>query len=322
MSGIYDGECAAGLDFGHLPVLPREVCSFLNFSGAEAKLIDGTVGNGGHSARLALANPAARLLCIDRDEAALRRAAERLEFARGRVEFAHGEFAMLDEIAQSRGFDGADGVLLDIGVSSPQLDDASRGFSWRGDGPLDMRMDRSCGITAAEMLNRYDEAVLARIFAEYGELHSARKLASAVVRRRRERPFERTCELAEFCEAELGRTAPGKLPLPTLVFQALRIAVNDELGQLERGLQAALRALRPGGTMVVISFHSLEDRIVKNFMRTAAADCVCPPGLPVCVCGKVREAEVLTRKVVTAMPDELAENRRSAPARLRAARKI
>ncbi|MEA4863689.1 MAG: 16S rRNA (cytosine(1402)-N(4))-methyltransferase RsmH [Victivallaceae bacterium] len=322
MSGIYDGERAAGLDFGHLPVLPREVCGFLNFGATEAKLIDGTVGNGGHSSRLALANPAARLLCIDRDEAALRRAAERLEFARGRVEFAHGEFAELDDIARAHGFDGADGVLLDIGVSSPQLDDASRGFSWRGDGPLDMRMDRSCGITAAEMLNRYDEPALAGIFAEYGELHSARKLAAAVVRRRKERPFERTCELAEFCESELGRTAPGKLPLPTLVFQALRIAVNDELGQLERGLRAALKVLRPGGVMVVISFHSLEDRIVKNFMRNAAADCVCPPGLPVCVCGKVREVEVLTRKVVMAQPDELAENRRSAPARLRAARKI
>lgn len=322
MSGIYECELAAGLDFGHLPVLPREVCGFLSFGGAGVKLIDGTVGNGGHSSRLALANPAARLLCIDRDEAALRRASERLAFVRGRVEFAHGEFERLDEIARERGFDGADGVLLDIGVSSPQLDDATRGFSWRNDGPLDMRMDRSGGMTAADLLNRGDESELARIFAEYGELHSARKLAAAVARRRKTRAFERTCDLAEFCEAELGRTAPGKLPLPTLVFQALRIAVNDELGQLERGLSAALRVLRPGGTMVVISFHSLEDRIVKNFMRDAAASCMCPPGLPVCVCGKVRELEVLTRKVVTAQPDELAENRRSAPARLRAARKI
>ena len=308
--------------FDHIPVLPREVVEFLDFGDAEVKLIDGTLGGGGHSSLLLKANPRARLLGIDRDDAALAAAAERLAFAGDRVRLVKGEFGRMHELAVANGFADADGVLLDIGVSSPQLDEPERGFSWRNDGPLDMRMDRNQKLTAAELVRNADERELARIFRDYGEIHSARKLASAVVSRRKHETFVSTVQFADFCEEVLGRTAPGKLPLPTLVFQALRIAVNGELNELERGLDGALQVLKKGGVLAVISFHSLEDHIVKNFIRDAAKSCVCPPALPVCCCGKESELKALHRKVITAAEDELEANRRAAPARLRAAVKL
>ncbi|MDD4817080.1 MAG: 16S rRNA (cytosine(1402)-N(4))-methyltransferase RsmH [Victivallaceae bacterium] len=307
--------------YTHLPVLPREVAHYLSFGERPVRLIDGTVGSGGHSSLLLAANPKALLLGIDRDGEALERAARRLAFAGDRVKLVHGEFGDIAATAADNGFAGADGILLDIGVSSPQIDDPSRGFSWRNDGPLDMRMDASCGISAAELLNTCPEERLAAIFHDWGEIRSARKLAAAVVVRRKTAPFAGTVEFADFCESVLGRTPRGVLPLPTLVFQALRIAVNDELGQLERGLSGALKTLCPGGVMAVISFHSLEDRMVKNFMRDAARGCVCPPDFPVCRCGHRPEVELVTRKAVMAGEEELAANRRSAPARLRVARK-
>lgn len=316
------GHTAAESDFTHIPVLPREVTAYLSFGNRPVKLIDGTLGCGGHSSLLLKAAPNARLLGIDRDEAALNRAAKRLDFARDRITLVHGEFRDIYDIAQANGFTEADGILLDIGVSSPQIDDPERGFSWRFDGPLDMRMDQRCGRTAADILFEAGEQELTHIFRDYGELRSAAKLARAVIAHRKTGRFERTTEFAGFCEEVLGRTAKGKLPLPTLIFQALRIAVNDELKQLEDGLNGALKTLAAGGRLAVITFHSLEDRAVKNFFRLAAASCVCPPGLPVCICGKRAEVKILTRKVVTAREDELAENRRSAPAKLRVAEKL
>ena len=295
---------------------------YLVFPDAPARLIDGTVGGGGHSSQLLKRYPRLELLGIDRDDAALEKAAETLAFAKERVTLVRGSYSELALFAREKGWTEVDGILLDIGVSSPQLDQPERGFSWRVEGPLDMRMDRREALTASRFLNRGSEEELTRVFCEYGELPAARRLAAAVVARREEKPFATTSDLVKLCDDVLGKSKRGQLPSPTLVFQALRIFVNDELGELERALPEAVEMLRTGGRIAVISFHSLEDRIVKNFFRDAAAECTCPPGLPVCVCGATPSLRVLTRKVVTARPDELESNRRSAPARLRAAEKI
>ncbi len=310
-------------DFVHIPVLWQEVLDLLTFpEDRPARLIDGTIGGGGHSAKLLTKYPKLELLGIDRDAAALDKAAQTLAFAGSRVRLERGNYSELAAFAAAAGWDQVDGILLDIGVSSPQLDRADRGFSWRAEGPLDMRMDQRGELTASRLLNFGDEMELCRIFRDYGEIRKARQLAAAVVRQRNAEPFATTGDLVKLCDQVIGKAKPGALPAPTLAFQALRVAVNDELGELERTLPQAVELLRVGGRLAVISFHSLEDRIVKNFFRDAAADCSCPPGLPVCVCGKVPELTVITRKVVTATPEELALNRRSAPARLRVAEKI
>ena len=305
----------------HQSVLLNEVLEAFPFGEERKLLIDGTLGNGGHSAALLRKYPNLHILGIDRDADALGRAAQTLEFAKDRVTLVHGNFSDLAGKLQEYGAENADGILLDIGVSSPQLDDPSRGFSWRADGPLDMRMDRSSPENASRLLNRAPEAELAEIFREYGELRSARKLAAAVVETRQKKPFATTLDLVELCDKVLGKSRPGTLPMPTLVFQALRIAVNDELGELRQALQAAMEVLAPGGRLAVISFHSLEDRIVKRFFKEEAASCVCPPGLPVCVCGKQSSLKIVTPHALTATDEERSANRRSACAKLRIAEK-
>lgn len=310
------------MTFAHVPVLKDEVLEYLIFDAARpARLIDGTLGGGGHSAALLEKYPRLELLGIDRDEVALAAARERLEPFAGRFEAVRGNYSDMAAIAGGKGWDQVDGVLLDIGVSSPQLDTPERGFSWRENGPLDMRMDQSAVLTASRLLNRASEQELAEIFRKYGEIRSAKRLAAAVVERRTASPFAATADLVALCDEVLGRAGKGELPRPTLVFQALRIAVNGELDELEKGLSAACGLLRTGGRLAVISFHSLEDRIVKNFMRDAFRDCICPPGLPECRCGHRACLKPVTRHVVTAGPAELARNRRSAPARLRVAEK-
>ena len=306
----------------HIPVLARPVSEWLGAVAPLRRLLDGTLGNGGHSKLLLAAHPELELLGIDRDREALARAKEKLNDFADRCTLVHGEYADMQAIAAAHGWESADAILLDIGVSSPQLDEARRGFSWRQDGPLDMRMNQEQALTASRVVNFYGEEDLARIFREYGELRQARKFAHAVAVKRAEKPFAGTAELAEFCETVLGRSRPGKLPLPTLVFQALRIEVNGELEQLRNGLRAALALLRPGGRLAVISFHSLEDRLVKRFMQEAARECVCPPGLPVCVCGHHAEATLPVRGVITADEAEVAENRRAASAKLRIMDKV
>lgn len=310
-------------EFEHIPVLAGEVLEHLIFpERSSLRLIDGTVGGGGHSALLLEKYPNLELLGIDRDDAALAKARERLAFAGGRVRLVRGNYSELAARAAGAGWEKVDGILLDIGVSSPQLDQPERGFSWRADGPLDMRMDRRSILTASRLLNTAPEAELERILREYGEVAKSRKLAAAIVTQRVIRPFAMTSDFVSLCDEVLGKSRPGQLPAPTLPFQALRIAVNDELGELERALPAAVKLLNRGGRIAVISFHSLEDRIVKNFFRDEAASCVCPPGLPVCVCGKVSTLKIITRKALTAGPDELERNRRSACAKLRVAEKI
>ncbi len=306
---------------GHVPVLVEEVADFLlaRRSGP-FKMIDGTLGLGGHSSLILRRNAAAELLGIDRDEAALRRATEALGFANGRAHLVKGAFSSMTEHASSLGWHLVDAVLLDLGVSSIQIDSPERGFSIRNDGPLDMRMDKKSSKTAARVLNNSTETELARIF-RVGGVRGAGKLARAIVERAREKPWRRTEELVELCERVLGK---GKRSLPpaTLCFQALRIFVNDELKELERALPAAVSLLRPGGRLAVISFHSLEDRMVKHFFRREASECLCPPGLPACVCGQKPKLKVLTGKPVTASEKELAENSRSASAKLRVAEKL
>ncbi len=308
--------------YSHQPVLYREVVKHIAEPERPLRLIDGTLGCGGHSSLILRSNRQAELLGIDRDGDALERAADVLAFAAGRTRLVRGAYANMKDYAAEAGWASADAVLLDIGVSSPQLDDFSRGFSFREDAPLDMRMDRRSPVTASRILNNSSFEELARIFREYGEIQRYGKLAKAIVERREERPWSSTRELAELCEKVLGRSRKGAPPAPTLCFQALRIAVNDELGELEKGLESAIDLLAPGGILAVISFHSLEDRIVKNKFRDESTECICPPGCPVCICHHKARLKVLTKKPLTAAADELVDNPRAACAKLRVAVKI
>ncbi len=308
-----------GENFVHQPVLPREVIAALTADGG-VRFLDGTLGGGGHTAALLEALPNAEVLGIDRDRMALRAASERLEHFGGRFHVWHGTYSQMEWALRSIGWPQVDGILLDIGVSSPQLDTPERGFSFRFDAPLDMRMDTSAGATAADLLNSLPAEELAEIFWKFGEERFSRQLARAIVARRQEKPWSRTGELAELAERVVGRSHQHGLPPATRLFQALRIAVDHELDELEAGLHAAERCLAPGGRLAVISFHSLEDRIVKHFLLHAALSCVCAPGMP-CTCHKQVTFEVLTRKPLTATAEELAANPRAASAKLRVARR-
>ena len=308
--------------YGHLPVLPNEVLHFLSLRPGPL-VVDGTVGLGGHAEQVLDADDAAELIGIDRDEAALARAAERLARYGNRVRLVHANYREIGRVLDQLNVPSVDAVLLDIGVSSLQLDDPNRGFSFRSEGPLDMRMDRSRGPTAAEWLAGAEPREIEEILFRYGEERHARRIARAIVAARTHGTLESTSELA----AVIRRAVPGagrqqRIDPATRSFQALRIVVNEELAHLEAGLAAAFDRLSLSGILAVISFHSLEDRIVKTFLRTRAASCVCPPDLPVCVCSKRVEAEILTRKPVTASDEERAQNPRARSAKLRAARKV
>jgi 16S rRNA (cytosine1402-N4)-methyltransferase len=304
----------------HVPVLADEVRELLAVEPGET-VVDATFGAGGHAALLAGdLKDKGRFVAIDRDPSVRpyfegfrrRHGSLQTRFLRGEADLVLGQLA-------GNGF-GADAVLMDLGVSSMQLDRPERGFSYAADAPLDMRMDPTAELSAADLVNEASERELAGVFRQFGEERYARQIARAIVRRRRERPFERTADLVE--------TIRGALPAPARfgdghpakrVFQALRIAVNDELGSLERALPAALALLRPGGRLAVISFHSLEDRIVKRFLREQERGCTCPPDFPICVCGREPVVRLLTRKAVRPTAREVAENPRAASARLRAA---
>ena len=306
----------------HVPVLAEEVRELLDVSPGET-VVDGTFGAGGHSSLLtADLGGEGKLIAIDRDPSA-RTYFDRFK-ARSSVQarFLRGEFSLV--LNQLAGNDvQADAILLDLGVSSMQLDRPERGFSYAADAPLDMRMDTAADFSARDLVNEADERELASTFKRYGEERYARQIARAIVRRRAERPFERTGDLAETIKqaiptpARFGDGHPAKR-----VFQALRIAVNDELGALETALPAAVRMLRPGGRIAVISFHSLEDRIVKRFIREQARGCTCPPEFPICTCGNEPILRDLTRKPLRPGARELEANPRAASAKLRAATKV
>ena len=306
-------------DSDHIPVLADEVRELLAVRPGET-VVDATFGAGGH-ARLLAQDLAGRgkLVAIDRDPGA-KPYFDRFKAAAGvEVRFLRGDFAVVLTQLAANGI-GADAILLDLGISSMQVDRPERGFSYATDAPLDMRMDPSSETGAAEIVNTWDERELATIFRRYGEERYAKPIARAIVRQRAERPFTRTDELVDTIKlaiptpARFGEGHPAKR-----VFQALRIAVNDELGSLEAALPAALEMLRPGGRLAVISFHSLEDRIVKRFVAEQAKGCTCPPDFPVCVCGKEPTLRSLTRKPVRPGRHETDTNPRAASARLRVA---
>ncbi len=305
----------------HVPVLYRETIEALKPRDG-ARYVDCTVGAGGHAAGLLeAAGPTARLLGLDADPDALAIARERLARFGDRVELVNVNFSRLAETAGEAGFVPADGVLMDLGVSSMQLDRSPRGFSFQRAEPLDMRFDPRQPLTAADIVNGASEAELRRMLYEYGEESHAAAIARAIVRRRAAVRIETSADLAGVVEKVMGPRRGGRHSA-TKTFQALRIAVNRELENLREALPQALEILAKGGRLAVISFHSLEDRIVKEFMRQEAAQCICPPGLPVCVCGKQATVKLVSRKPIVASPEEVARNPRARSAKLRVAEKI
>lgn len=302
--------------------MPVEVMACLQPQPGET-FVDGTLGGGGH-ARLILeaTAPDGRLIGLDRDQDALQAASRILEPYGDRVTLCHGNFSEVDRFLEELGIDGIDGMLLDLGVSSFQLDAGHRGFSFQVDAPLDMRMDRSCGLTAADILQQYTAEELARIFFEYGEERYSRRIARRIVEKRVETPLTTTGQLAELVKYSVPKgRVPARIHPATRVFQALRIEVNGELEHVAQGLEKAVSCLRPGGRLAVISFHSLEDRLVKRYFRSESQSCICPPRLPQCVCNHQPRVEVLTRKGLRAAEEEVATNPRSRSAVLRAVRR-
>jgi 16S rRNA (cytosine1402-N4)-methyltransferase len=307
----------------HIPVMPAEVLEALRpHSGG--RYIDGTAGGGGHTALLLEHSaPDGHVLAIDADPQALARVAERLQapLTTGRLVLKQGNFAALQQLAEEVGFQEVDGILLDLGLSSDQLADPQRGFSFTGDGPLDMRFDPAAPTTAADLLNTLSESDLADLLWRYGEEHRSRQIARRIVQARLRKPIRQTAELAQIAAAGVPGH-PGGIHPATRTFQALRIAVNDELKHLADALPQALHLLAPGGRLAVISFHSLEDRIIKRYFQAEARDCICPPQVPVCVCGHEAQVRLITPHPLTASPIEQEQNPRARSARLRVVERL
>jgi 16S rRNA (cytosine1402-N4)-methyltransferase len=303
-----------------VPVLRDRVVAWLAPT-APGLLVDATVGLGGHAAALLEAAPGLHLVGLDRDPEAIERARQRLQPFSDRVRLIQGPFAELPAVLGRLDSPPVAAVLADLGCSSLQLDSAERGFSFSRSGPLDMRMS-GAGPSAGDLVNQAEEDELVRVLRDYGEERRARRVARAIVDARRRRPLRTTDELATLVAGAVGGRGSQRIHPATRTFQALRIAVNDELGQLERFVEPAVRALRPGGRIAIISFHSLEDRIVKHSLRRLAGACVCPPEAPVCSCRPERLVEVLTRRAERPDEDEVAANPRARSARLRVAQRV
>ncbi len=309
--------------YTHRPVLLEECVQGLAIR-PDGIYVDGTLGRGGHSEEIAKRLTAGgRLLCIDRDRQALEEGAARLAPWAGQITFLHGNFGDLDALLDQAGVGQVDGMLFDLGVSSPQLDDPERGFSYQTDAPLDMRMDREDALTARTVVNQWPQGELRRILTQYGEERHAGAIASAIVRAREQAPIATTGQLVEVIRRAMPAAALREKQHPAKrSFQAIRIAVNDELGSVSRMLQQAIPRLRPGGRLAVISFHSLEDRIVKSELAAAAKGCVCPPSFPVCVCGRQPQVRLVSRKPILPSQREIDENPRARSAKLRLAEKL
>lgn len=309
------------MDAGHIPVLLHECIDNLNIR-PDGIYVDGTLGMGGHSEQIAGRLTTGTLIGIDRDETAIARAGARLAPFGERVQLVHGNFRDTAAILDRLGIDAVDGMLFDLGVSSPQLDETQRGFSYMHDAPLDMRMDATSGLSAWNVVNEWPENELKRILYEYGEERYAPRIAGAIVRARAQRPISTTLELVDVIRSAMPGAALREKQHPAKrSFQAIRIAVNDELGELPPMLRAAEKNLKPGGRLAVITFHSLEDRIVKRELQALATGCTCPPEFPVCVCGKKPKMKLITRKPIVSGEEELNENPRARSAKLRVAEK-
>ena len=304
----------AGPHIYHEPVLLSEVLQHL-VVWLDGVYVDATLGEGGHAAAvLRVTSPGARLLGLDRDPRTLAIADQRLQDPRSKFTSVRASYASMIDAAESRGIESVDGVLMDLGISSRQLESPGYGLSFLTEEPLDMRFDPASMLTAHDVVNNYGEQDLVQVLREYGEEPRARQVARAIVR---SRPIDNTAVLARLVSTTLGPGRRRRLHPATRTFQALRIEVNDELNVLREGLEAAVELLSPGGRLVVISYHSLEDRIVKNFLARAAASCVCPPGLPVCVCGHVPTMRNINRRVIRPSQEEVNVNPRSRSAKMR-----
>ncbi len=309
-------------EFHHVSVLLDECIQGLAIK-PDGIYVDGTLGGAGHSSQIAARLTTGRLIGIDRDEIALAAAGKRLEPFGDRVTLVHSNFCEMAGVLRELGITGVDGVLLDLGVSSPQLDDGERGFSYMVDAPLDMRMDSSDALNAATVVNTWPYEELKRILYEYGEERYAPQIASAICKRRELSEIRTTLELVDIIRSAMPPGALREKQHPAKrSFQAIRIAVNDELNSVSKGAEDAIACLNPGGRLAVITFHSLEDRIVKNAMASAARGCTCPPNFPVCVCGNKPKVKLITRKPIVSTKEELERNPRARSAKLRICEKL
>lgn len=310
-------------EFHHISILLDECLDALQIR-PDGTYMDATLGGAGHSLRIAQRlGQGGRLICIDRDDEALANARKRLAPVWDRVTLAKSDFRALDEVLAAEGLDGADGILFDLGVSSPQLDEAERGFSYMHDAPLDMRMDRQQTLTAYDVVNTWSREDIRRILFEYGEERYAPLIAAAIEHRRAEQPVKTTGELVDIIRGAMPAAALREKQHPAKrSFQAIRIAVNDELGAVREAMGKAIDVLKPGGRLAVITFHSLEDRIVKEAFRSAAQGCTCPRDFPVCVCGKKPRVKLISRKPILPGAAEVKENARARSAKLRVCEKL
>ncbi len=309
-------------EFHHISVLLQECIDGLDIK-PDGIYVDGTLGGAGHSSQIAARLTTGRLIGIDRDPIALKAAGERLEKFGDRVTLVHSNFCETANVLDNLGIEGVDGVLLDLGVSSPQLDDGDRGFSYMVDAPLDMRMNNGDVLTAEEIVNTWSYEELRRILYDYGEERYAPQIANHICKRREVAPIKTTLELVDVIRSAMPAAALREKQHPAKrSFQAIRIAVNDELGAVRQVMDAAIPKLNPGGRLAIITFHSLEDRIVKNGMADASKGCTCPPNFPVCVCGKKPQVKLINRKPITASDEELEMNPRSRSAKLRVCEKL
>ncbi len=309
-------------EFHHVSVLLSECLEGLNIK-PEGVYVDGTLGGAGHSGQIAKRLTTGRLIGIDRDPVALQAAGERLAPYKEKVTLVHSNFCQIAQVLGQLGISGVDGILLDLGVSSPQLDDGARGFSYMTDAPLDMRMNAQDPLSAETVVNTWSQEELRRILYTYGEERYAPQIAAAICRRREEKKIETTLELVDIIRSAMPPMALREKQHPAKrSFQAIRIAVNDELGAVEKVMEDAIPLLNPGGRLAVITFHSLEDRIVKTAMTAAAKGCTCPPSFPVCVCGNKPKVKLISRKPIVAGEEELESNPRSRSAKLRVCEKL
>ena len=318
----FDRNAEADQAYGHKPVLLDECLDALAIK-PDGIYLDGTLGRAGHSLEIVKRLTTGRLIGVDRDETAIAAAKERLADYMDRVTLVHSNFDRVGDILAGLHISGVDGMLFDLGVSSPQLDDAERGFSYMHDAPLDMRMDRTAALSAHEVVNEWSYEELRRILFEYGEERYAPVIAKHIVQKREQAPIETTLELAEIIKGAMPPAALREKQHPAKrSFQAIRIAVNGELDALPPMLEAAADKLNVGGRLAVISFHSLEDRIIKKTMQALATGCTCPPNFPVCVCGKKPKMKLISRKPIVSGAAELAYNPRARSAKLRVAEKL